>query len=114
MTDKEETPPQKRWRTKGYEPILAHWLAVPRDFLHGFLGGLLGPLLALLGSMGLLYLVTRKLPAIKQVSRRDGSLERAIVLAPSLEARASWSRYGGELQSMILEFKARAQAKAGQ
>ena len=97
---------------RDYEPTLAQWLAAPRDFLHGFLGGLFGPLLALTGSMGLLYLVTKKLPAVKKVSKNDGTIQRAIVLAPSLEARASWSKYGGELRSMMLEFKARAQAQS--
>jgi hypothetical protein len=95
-----------------YRPTLEQWLAAPRDFLHGFLGGLIGSLLALAGSIGLLYLVTKQLPAIKQVSKNDGMTQRAIVLAPSLEARASWSRYGGELRSTMLEFKARAQSQS--
>jgi hypothetical protein len=114
MTEQQDTVTRKRRRMTDYEPTLAQWLAAPGEFLRGFLGGLLGPLLALFGSMGLLYLVTKKLPAVKQVSKNDGSIQRAIVLAPSLEARASWSRYGGELRSMLLELKARAQAKARQ
>ena len=94
---------------KEYGPTLAQWLAAPRDFLHGFLGGLFGPLLALAGAVGLLYLVTHKLPAIKEVSRADGTTHRAIALAQPLEARASWARYGGEFRSMMLEFKAQAE-----
>lgn len=94
---------------KEYEPTLAQWLTAPRDFLQGFLGGLFGPLLALAGAIGLLYLVTHKLPAIKEVSRADSTTHRTIALAQPLEARASWAKYGGEFRSMMLEFKALAE-----
>jgi hypothetical protein len=56
-------------------------LAAPRDFLHGFLGGLFGPLLALAGAVGLVYLLTGQLPALKQVTRSDGSRHKAIAPA---------------------------------
>ncbi len=85
-------------------------LAAPRDFAHGLLGGLLGPILALAATVGMIYLATRQLPALKEVTRNDGSRNRAIVLAPPLEARASWARYGGELRGAMLEFKARMQS----
>jgi hypothetical protein len=89
-------------------------LTVPRDFAHGLLGGFLGPILALAGTVGLIYLATKQLPALKEVTRNDGSRHRAIVLAPPLEARASWARYGGELRGAMLELKARARSeKAG-
>lgn len=92
---------------KEHEHVLAQWLAAPRDWAQGFLGGLLGPLLALIGAVGLIYLLTQKLPAIKEVSKGDGTTRRALVLALPLEARASWARYGGEFRAALLEWKAR-------
>ena len=94
------------------EGAWAQVLAVPRDFLHGLLGGLLGPLLALAGAVGFIYLLTKQLPALKEVTRGDGVTHRAIVLASPLEARATWARYGGELRGVLLELKARAQSRA--
>ena len=88
-------------------------LAAPRDFAHGFLGGLLGPILALAAAIGLIYIATAKLPAFKQVTKSDGNQYRAIALTEPLEARASWARYGGELRGAMLEFKARMQSGAG-
>ena len=84
---------------------------VPRAFAHGVLGGLLGPALALGGAVGLIYLLTRQLPAVKDVTRSDGREGRAITLASQTEARASWVRYGGELRAAKLELRARRQAR---
>ena len=89
--------------------VWAEVLAMPRDFLHGFLGGLFGPLLALAAATSLIYVATGQLPAIKEVTRNDGSRHRAIVLALPLEARASWARYGGELWGAMLDIRARMQ-----
>ena len=89
------------------EQFWAEALAAPRAFLAGFLGGLLGPLLALAGAIGLVYVLTQKLPAIKDVQRSDGERGKAIVLAPQAEARASWARYGGDLRGAMLELRAR-------
>jgi hypothetical protein len=83
----------------------------PRAFTHGLLGGLLGPVLAMGGAVGLLYLLTQQLPAIKPVTRSDGQQGKAIVLASPTEARATWARYGGELRGAMLELKARRQAR---
>jgi hypothetical protein len=83
--------------------------AAPRDFAHGFLGGLLGPVLALAAAVGLAYVATRKLPAVKEVTRSDGTRHRAISLVPSLEARASWARTAGDLRSAMLERRAQMQ-----
>lgn len=94
---------------KEHELTLAQWLAAPRDFAQGFLGGLFGPLLALAGAVGLIYLVTKKLPAIKEVNKDNGTTRRAFVLALPLEARASWVKYGGEFRSAMLEWKSQAQ-----
>jgi hypothetical protein len=82
-------------------------LAAPRNFAHGFLGGLFGPILALAATIGVIYFATKQLPAIKDVTRNDGSKHRAITLAAPLEARASWARYGGELRAALLEMRAR-------
>jgi len=84
----------------------AEWLTAPRDFLHGFLGGLLGPLLALAGSVGLLFFLTRQLPTIKEVTHADGDRQKALVLASLPEARASWARYWGDLHVALLELRA--------
>ncbi len=81
-------------------------LAIPRAFLHGFLGGLFGPLLALGLAMGVIYLSTGQLPAFKDVRSPEGVRLGAITLAPALEARASWVRYGGELRGAMLELRA--------
>jgi hypothetical protein len=89
------------------DQLWADLLAAPGDFLHGFLGGLLGPVLALAGAVGLVFLLTRKLPAIKQVTRSDGQRGKAIVLASQAEARASWARYGGEFRGAMLELRSR-------
>jgi len=82
-------------------------LEAPRVFLYGFLGGLLGPLVALAGAVGVVYAATGKLPAFRDVTKDDGSHHRAITLTPPLEARASWVRYGGDLRGAMLEVKAR-------
>jgi hypothetical protein len=86
----------------------AQLLAAPHDFLHGLLGGLFGPLLALVGAVGLVYLLTRQLPALKEVTRNDGTRHKTIALTSPLEARATWARYGGELRGAMLELRARA------
>jgi hypothetical protein len=91
--------------------VRAQWLAAPRDFLHGLLGGVFAPILALAGVIGLLYLVTRRLPALREVAEGDGVQRKAIVLDAPLEARASWARYAGELRGALLEIKARAQSR---
>jgi hypothetical protein len=93
------------------EQFWSQMLEAPRSFGHGFVGGLLGPLIALGGAVGLLYLLTRQLPAIKPVTRSDGTQGTAIVLASPTEARASWARYGGEMRGAMLEVKARRQAR---
>jgi hypothetical protein len=80
-----------------------------RAFAYGLLGGLFGPLLALGGVVGLLYALTRELPAVKPIRRSDGREGKAIVLASLNEARASWARYAGELRGAMLELKARRQ-----
>jgi hypothetical protein len=90
--------------------VWSNLLAAPRDFAHGFLGGLLGPILALVAAVGVVYLATKQLPALKEVTKNDGDRHRAIVLAAPLEARASWARYGGELRATMLEIKARGQS----
>jgi hypothetical protein len=87
----------------------AELLAVPRDFLHGFLGGLFGPILALAATVGVVYVATGQLPALREVRGSDGTRYRAISLTSPLEARASWARYGGELHGAILEMKAKMQ-----
>jgi len=94
------------------EGAMGQLLAVPRDFLHGFLGGLLGPLLALVGTIGLIYLLTKQLPALKEIAKSDGVPQKAIVLTSPLEARATWARYGGELRGVLLELKARTQSRS--
>jgi hypothetical protein len=86
------------------------WAAVsaaPRAFLHGLLGGLFGPVLALAGAVGLIYALTRQLPAIKDVQRSDGERGKAIILASQREARASWVRFGADLRGTMLELRAR-------
>ena len=93
------------------EQFWAEALAAPRAFLSGFLGGLLGPLLALAGAVGLIYALTRQLPAIKAIQRNDGERGKAIVLAPQAEARASWVRFSGELRGAMLDLKARRQSR---
>jgi hypothetical protein len=85
--------------------------ATPRAFAHGLLGGLFGPVVALGGAVGLIYLLTRQLPAIKPVTRSDGGQGKAIILASPTEARASWARYVGELRGAMLELKARRQSR---
>jgi hypothetical protein len=85
--------------------------AAPADFLHGLLGGLLGPVLALAGAVGLIYALTGQLPALKEVLKSDGTHHNAIALAPPLEARATWARYGGELRGAMLELRARARSE---
>jgi hypothetical protein len=92
------------------EQFWAELSATPRAFTHGLLGGLFGPVVALGGAVGLLYLLTRQLPAIKPVTRSDGQQGQAIVLASPTQARASWARYGGELRGAMLELKARRQS----
>jgi hypothetical protein len=82
-------------------------LAIPRAFVHGLLGGLFGPLLALGLSVGVIYLTTGQLPAFKDVRSPAGGRRGAITLAPALEARASWARYSGELRGAMLELRAR-------
>jgi hypothetical protein len=91
--------------------IWSDLLAAPRNFLHGFLGGLFGPLLALVASVAVIYFATKKLPALKQVAKNDGTHHRAIVLGDPLEARASWARYGGELRAALLEMQAEKSAQ---
>jgi hypothetical protein len=86
-------------------------LAAPRDFAHGFLGGLFGPLLALAAAIGLTYVATQKLPAVKEVTKNDGTRHRALSLAPPLEARASWARTAGDLRSAVLELRAQMQRR---
>ena len=93
------------------ERTWADLLAVPGDFFHGLLGGLLGPVLALAGAVGLIYLLTGQLPAIKEVTRHDGSRGKAILLAPQAEARASWARYGGDLRGAMLDLKAQKKVR---
>lgn len=88
-------------------------LTIPRAFLHGLLGGLFGPLLALGLAVGVVYLSTGQLPAFRDVRGTDGVRRGAITLAPPLEARASWARYGGELRGAMLELRARVQAQSG-
>ena len=85
--------------------------AAPIDFVQGFLGGLLGPVLALGAAVGIVYLATKQLPALKEVTRNDGTRHRAIALTAPLEARASWARYGGELRGAMLDLKAQAQRR---
>lgn len=89
------------------EQFWAHVLAAPRTFLYGLLGGLLGPALALAGAVGLIYALTRQLPAIKEIQRTDGERGTALVLAPQAEARASWIRFGADLRGTMLELRSR-------
>ena len=89
------------------EEFWAQALAAPRAFLYGLLGGLLGPIVALAGAVGLIYALTRQLPAIKDVQRSDGERGKAVVLAPQAEARASWARYSGDLRGTMLELRSR-------
>jgi hypothetical protein len=89
------------------EQFWAEMLAAPRAFLYGLLGGLFGPALALVGGIGLIYALTRQLPAIKEVQRSGGERGKAIVLAPQAEARASWARYSGDLRGAMLELGSR-------
>lgn len=81
-------------------------LTIPRAFMHGLLGGLFGPLLAVGLSVGIIYLTTGQLPAFKDVRSPEGIRRGAITLAPALEARASWARYSGELRGAMLELRA--------
>jgi hypothetical protein len=89
------------------EQFWAKATTAPRAFLHGFLGGIFGPLLALGGAVGLVYALTKQLPAIKDVQRSDGQRGKAIVLAPQAEARASWIRFGADLRGTMLELRSR-------
>jgi hypothetical protein len=70
------------------------------------LGGLFGPILALVGTVGLLYALTRQLPAIVEVTRGEGDRHSAITLASQAEARASWVRFVGDLRAAMLELEA--------
>ena len=94
-----------------HEQTWADLLAAPGDFFHGLLGGLLGPVLALAGAVGLIYLLTGQLPAVKEVTRNNGSRGKAIVLASQAEARASWARYAGELRGAMLDLKAQKKVR---
>ena len=90
-----------------HEKTWAQLLSAPRDFMHGLLGGLLAPALALAGAVGMLYVLTGHLPALKKVTKTDGTQRKALTLASPLEARATWARYGGDLRAALLENKAR-------
>jgi hypothetical protein len=94
------------------EETWAQVLAVPRDFLHGLLGGLLGPVLALAGAIGLVYVLTRRLPAIKEVVGCSGGRQKAVVLASQAEAMASWARFRGALRGAILDMRAQARFRS--
>jgi hypothetical protein len=89
------------------EQFWAEVSAAPRAFLHGLLGGLFGPVLALSGAVGLIYALTRQLPAVKDVQRSDGGRGKAIILAPQAEARASWMRFVADLRGTMLELRSR-------
>jgi hypothetical protein len=89
------------------EQFWAKASTAPRAFLYGLLGGLLGPVLALGGAVGLVYALTQQLPAIKEVQRSDGQRGKAIILAPQAEARASWIRFGADLRGTMLELRSR-------
>jgi hypothetical protein len=67
-------------------------LEAPRAFGYGLLGGLLGPLVALGGAVGLLYALTRQLPAIKSVTRSDRGARKL----GALWRRAARGDAGGE------------------
>ena len=82
-------------------------LAAPRAFLYVLLGGLFGPIVALVGAVGLIYALTKQLPAVKDIQRSNGQRGKAIVLAPQAEARASWARYSGDLRGAMLELRSR-------
>ena len=87
----------------------ARWarvLAVPRAFVYGLLGGAVGPLLALALATGVIYVTTGQLPARREVQQSDGSRHGALALASPLEARASWTRYSGDLRAAVLEHRA--------
>jgi hypothetical protein len=87
------------------------FLSIPRAFLHGLFGGVLGPPLALGLAVGLVYLATGQLPAFKDVRGADGVRRGAITLTQPLEARASWARYTGDLRGAMLELRARRRAR---
>jgi hypothetical protein len=89
------------------ERFWAEVLTAPRAFLYGLLGGLFGPIAALAGAVGLVYALTKQLPAIKEVRRSDGGRGKAVVLASQREARASWVRFGADLRGTMLELRAR-------
>lgn len=94
-----------------HEATWAQLATAPGDFLHGLLGGLLGPALALAGAIGLVYVLTQQLPAIKQVTKANGERHKAIVLASQAEARASWARYSGDLRGALLESRAHTRSR---
>jgi hypothetical protein len=96
-------------------------LAIPGNFLSGFLTGLVAPIAAIAGMVALLRLLTGKVPYLSNIVEGEGEERRlAFELVEPEQVKELFEgqkeRYGGDITKMQTEIRAiieetRAQAK---
>ena len=98
--------------------VLDNLLALPFDFVTGYLVGLLAPVAALAAIVGGVYLLTRKVPFLSHTwPDEEGGQHLSLKLMPPEQAQAAFvrekERISADLSTMGAEIKALAEhAKA--
>lgn len=102
------TSAKKSKKKKGTRrSILGSLLSVPINFLGGLIVGLTAPLVAVAGIVGGVYLFTKKVPSISQVTADEATGERSLTLklmAPD-EAKAAFEARLAELEEVWVKVK---------
>jgi hypothetical protein len=97
-------------------------VAIPYNFLSGFITGLVAPIAAIAGMVALVRLLTGKVPYLGQIFEDEGGQRRlSFELMPPEQVKDRFEeqkeQYGGEIAKMQAEIKAiieetRAEAQA--
>ena len=101
--------------------VLGSLLALPFDFISGYLVGLLAPVAALAAIVGGIYLLTRKVPFLSHTwpdRDAEGEQHLALKLMPPEQAQAVFvrekERISADLNAMGAEIKVLAEQAKGQ
>jgi hypothetical protein len=96
----------------GISSVADELMAVPRNFMFGWLAGILIPVACLAGVVSGIYFLTRKVPFITEVAEIEGRRRLTLELVEPEEARALLQRGREAAQALRDEIRSEVEAEA--
>jgi hypothetical protein len=95
----------------GVSSVADELMAVPRNFMFGWLAGILIPVACLAGIVSGIYLLTQKIPFVTEVAEVEGRRRLTLELVEPEEARALFQRGREAAQALRDEIRSEVETE---